>query len=331
MKHSYQIYKFDYVILDSSVLIYHHKNMPVILTSEDKFIAGVFCYPNHSQDDWKTFLINYIGISEELADYLTEGPLVICSEGNLFLNAIGNQAVLNMKTRFHMEDDTFPKKIFSRSYLKARDLIGNFFTNNPDGGSLKDMKDTSYLPPYSTTFREALNRLIMEGDLQAITMMKGEKFYTLTAPKKIKIYLGKEAEIVPLNPDVLGHWFLLFSSDMWTLRTEVTRGKSSSELASSSSSTSTSCSSSTPLLLNYGTKIKPDGPLQHASQTSNANLTELGIITSNILVLEENIKSINFNIVSMEAKYHLTKNNCQHYCLRILEELKIPHDIKPSI
>ena len=193
------------------------------------------------------------------------------------------------------------------------------------------MMDTSYLPPNSTTFREALNRLIMEGDLQAITMMKGEKFYTLTAPKKIKIYLGKEAEIVPLNPDVLGHWFLLFSSDMWTLRTEVTGGKSSSELASSSSSTSTSCSSSTPLLLNYGNKIKPDGPLQHASQTSNANLTELGIITSNILVLVENIKSINFNIVSMEAKYHLTKNNCQHYCLRILEELKIPHDLKPSI
>ena len=165
-------------------------------------------------------------------------------------------------------------------------------------------------------------------------MMRGERFFTLQAPKKIKIYLGKEAELVPLNPDVLGHWYLLFTSneeDMWTLRTEVTRGKSSYDLASSSSSTSTSCSSSTPLLLNYGTTIKPDGRLQYPSQTSNANLTEIGIITSNILVLEEKIKAVNKNTVSKKAKYHLTKNNCQHYCTRMLEELKIPHNMKPDV
>ena len=102
------------------------------------------------------------------------------------------------------------------------------------------------MPPSSPSFREALDRLVKEGALEVSTKTRGEKHYTIKGPKKITVLLGKEAEVIPLNPNVLGHWYLLFTcheEDLWTLRTEVTRGKSSSDLAStSSSSTSTSTS-----------------------------------------------------------------------------------------
>ena len=90
------------------------------LTAQDKFLSGVFNHPGYSKEDWITYLVNFMDISEDFAARLTDTNFVICNDGHIFLSSLGNTEVLGMRPKFYLEVDNFPEIIFSRSYLSAR-------------------------------------------------------------------------------------------------------------------------------------------------------------------------------------------------------------------
>ena len=117
------------------------------------------------------------------------------------------------------------------------------------------------------------------------------------------MFLDQEWEVIPLVDTRLTHWFLLFTDDeeAWTLRTEVTGGKSYADvLWSCGSQLINNSLEYTPLIINYGNLIKRDGnPMQEGA--GKATINRIGEIRIAKVALETKLRAINHLIVEGRA------------------------------